>query len=380
MADPAAQAIQPLIVETFFTFDAGGSQVRFAQIANHFGGAFRYAVMAMDGRYGCAAHLESHVEVTFPPVHPVKGRFFANRRRFRRQLLDLRPDLLITHNWGTIEWALANIPHVAPHIHIEDGFGLDEAKQQLRRRVWMRRLALRNSVVLLPTRNLYRTARETWRLPESCLRYIPNGVDCARFDAPPDRTRTRLWRGEGPVVGMVCALRIEKNVPRLLRAFAAVTRILPCRLVIVGDGAERPGIESLIVELELQSCVTLVGHVSDPEQLYSAFDIFALSSDTEQMPYSVLEAMAAGRPVVSTDVGDIADMVSSENRSFIVACDDGALAGAIRTLLGNADLRRRIGDANKLKAHKTYDQQGMFDAYLALYRSLIGSRNRPKGE
>src|ERR1700730_10081954 len=99
MPSPVAQGAQPLILETFYTFDAGGPQVRFTQIANHFAGAFRYAVAAMDGRYGCAAHLASRAEVTFYPVSQIKGHLFANRRPFRRHLLDLHPDLIITHNW-----------------------------------------------------------------------------------------------------------------------------------------------------------------------------------------------------------------------------------------------------------------------------------------
>jgi glycosyltransferase involved in cell wall biosynthesis len=240
--------------------------------------------------------------------------------------------------------------------------------------VWTRRLALRNSVVVLPSLNLHRIAREIWRLPESCLRYIPNGIDCGRFDVPPDQSRVSLWPGEGPVIGIVCALRAEKNVSRLLRAFAMVAKDLPCRLVIVGEGAERPLLETLTRELQIGGRVIFAGHVTDPERLYGAFEIFALSSDTEQMPYTVLEAMAAGRAIIATDVGDIRHMVAPENQPFLVARDESAFAGALRTLLADEGLRRRIGEANRMKARTTYDQQKMFDAYGALYRAEIGAR------
>lgn len=365
---------RPLILQVFYTFDAGGAQMRFVQLANHFENRFAHIVVAMDGRFGAAEKLIPNADVSLRSVPSVKGRMFANRAPFRRLLAEIDPDLLVTHNWGTMEWALADIPRMVPHLHIEDGFGPDEARGQLPRRVWTRRLALRNSTVVLPSRNLQRIARHIWHLPERSLRYIPNGIDCARFETPPDPVRASLWRGKGPVVGIVCALRAEKNVARLIRAFALAGRDVQARLVIVGEGAERPQLAALVKELQLDDCVTFAGHTADPERLYGAFDVFALSSDTEQMPYTVLEAMAAGRAVTTTDVGDIRHMVAPENQPFIVPCDDDALAGALTALLTDAPLRRRLGEANRARARADYDQRGMFEAYAGLYERLIGAR------
>src|SRR4029078_13082541 len=129
----------------------------------------------------------------------------------------------------------------------------------------------------------------------------------------------------GPVVGIVCALRAEKNVARLIRAFALAGRDVQARLVIVGEGAARRQLAALVKELQLDDSVTFAGHTADPERLYGAFDVFALSSDTEQKPYTVLEAIAAGRALTTTDVGDIRHMVAPENQPFIVPCDDDAL-------------------------------------------------------
>ena len=366
--------IRPLILQVFYTFDAGGAQVRFVQLANHFKNRYAHIVVAMDGRFGVAEKLVPNADVTLRTVPSVKGRMLANRGPFRRMLAELKPDLLVTHNWGTIEWALADIPRLAPHLHIEDGFGPDEAKGQMPRRVWLRRLALRNSAVVLPSRNLHRIARQIWRLPERSVHYIPNGIDCARFEASPDVVRTNLWRGSGPVIGIVCALRAEKNVARLIRAFATASANVPARLVIVGDGAERSALEALVGNLKIEDRVTFAGHTADPERLYGAFDVFALSSDTEQMPYTVLEAMAAGRALATTDVGDIRDMVAPENRAFIVPCDDAALTGALTALLDDAPLRRRLGEANRARVRSIYDEDGMFQAYAALYDGLIGAR------
>jgi glycosyltransferase involved in cell wall biosynthesis len=130
---------------------------------------------------------------------------------------------------------------------------------------------------------------------------------------------------------------------------------------------------ALVKDLQLDDRVSFAGHTADPERLYGAFDVFALSSDTEQMPYTVLEAMAAGRALVTTDVGDIRHMVAPENQAFIVPCDDDALAGALTALLTDAPLRRRLGEANRERVRAVYDEGGMFEAYAGLYERLIGA-------
>jgi glycosyltransferase involved in cell wall biosynthesis len=101
--------------------------------------------------------------------------------------------------------------------------------------------------------------------------------------------------------------------------------------------------------------------------LYPGFDIVALSSDTEQMPMAVLEAMAAGLPVAATDVGDVRAMLAPENAALLTPLDAGALAGALDALLGDAGLRARLGAANRARAEAVYDQAAMFAAYEALF-------------
>jgi glycosyltransferase involved in cell wall biosynthesis len=355
------------LLQVFSTFDSGGAQTRFLALANHFGRALRHVIVAMDGRYGAFERLAPDLDVAMQNVPVEKGRVLTNIHIFRRVIRDLRPDILITHNWGTIEWAMANWPKRVRHIHMEDGFGPDEVEGQLRRRVWARRLLLKNSTVVVPSHTLRSIARDIWRLPEECVRTIPNGIDCARFAAPPDPILVCEWPVEGLKIGTVAALRAEKNLKRLIRAFAHVAAELPCWLVIVGEGTERSSLERLTAELGLEKRVLFAGHVSGTERIYGGFDIFALTSDTEQMPYTVLEAMAAGRPIVATDVGDVAHMVARENLPFVVARDDKAVAAALRQFLFDAALRSRVGNANREMALTTYDQSAMFAAYADLY-------------
>ena len=203
----------------------------------------------------------------------------------------------------------------------------------------------------------------------SDARRIAGAITCASVIVPYFDSASAIGSplscpGTGPVIGTVAALRDEKNLGRLIRVFRLLER--PARLVIVGDGPARAGLEALVTELGLTGQVYFAGHVGDPSVFYRGFDVFALSSDTEQMPLSVLEAMAAGLPVASTDVGDVRHMVAPENGPFIAAREDAALARVIGTLLDMPQSARAIGEANRAKVERDYDQRTMFRAYGAL--------------
>jgi glycosyltransferase involved in cell wall biosynthesis len=366
----------PLVLTVFATFAVGGPQVRFAAVANRLGPALRHAVVAMDGDLACRARLDPALDVSFPDFAPRKGDLPGTLRLIRHTLRALRPRTLLTHNWGSIEWALAQAPPLpapfAPrprHVHVEDGFGPEERDRQMRRRVWLRRLALRRATVVMPSRTLMGLADAVWRLDPARLRHVPNGIDLGRFApaapswTPPPWTPPPGLPAGRPVVGTVAALRPEKNLPRLLDALA----LLPdAGLLIVGDGPERPALEALARRPGLAGRVVFAGHMADPAAAYRHMDVFALSSDTEQMPLSVLEAMAAGLPVAATDVGDVAALVAAPNRPFVVPRDAAALAAALGRLLADAPTRHAAGAANRARAERDYDQETMFAAWGGL--------------
>lgn len=334
--------------------------MRFAAIANHFGRAFRHIVVALDSNLECCRRLAPELAVACPPVTAPKDSTVGNVLRFRRLLREWRPDVLVTCNWGAIEWAMADMPRIARHIHVEDGFGPEERAGQLPRRVRTRRLVLSRSTVVLPSRTLLRIATEVWRLPPARVRYIPNGIDLSRFSPAPERSDAL------PVVGTVAALRPEKNLGRLLRAFALLET--PARLVIVGDGPDRAQLEALAASLGIAGRVRFTGHQDDPARFYAGFDVFAVSSDTEQMPLSLIEAMASGLAVAATNVGDVRAMLAPANGPFVGALDETALSRSLGQLLTDTGLRRRIGADNRTKAEAEFDQTKMFRAYGALWR------------
>jgi L-malate glycosyltransferase len=246
--------------------------------------------------------------------------------------------------------------------------------------VLYRRFALGGAMsqIVVPSQQLHRLATRLWRFDVSKVLHIANGIDCDLFRAAPDAgLAARVGRNRGEViVGTVAALRSEKNLPRLIRAFAALPQTTATRLIIVGDGPARSQLESLVRGATLQDRIMFLGAVSGAHRVLGLFDSFALSSDTEQMPYSVLEAMAAGLPVVATDVGDIRTMVAEENRDLIISCsDESGFARALGTLINDSDLRARLGRLNAERVRRNYDINTMIARYDELIRTTIDRGN-----
>lgn len=370
----------PLLLHVFSSLAVGGQQTRFATIANHLGTAYRHRLISLDGQSATCALLDPSLDytlVTAPAyaANPIK-RFW----RIATAEAWTGADLLITYSWGAIEWAIVNrLRSGPPHIHLEDGFGPDEAESQKKRRVLTRRFTLSRSNVIVPSLNLVEIARREWVLDPNRVIYIPNGIDPLRFDDIPVDGSPFFERKVGDcVIGSFSPLRPEKNIGRLLSVFAevAATASRPIRLVICGDGPERAGLEELAHRLGVADRTTFTGNVSRPEAIMGAFDLLAMTSDTEQMPYAVIEAMAARLPVLATAVGDIALIVAQENRPFIIARDDHrSLVAALRRLCEDHDLRRRLGLANRLQVEQKFYIRSMIDAFDRVLVDVAGPIN-----
>lgn len=364
-------------LHVFSTFAMGGPQVRFAQIANHFAHAgsplIEHLICAIDGRHDALSKLDANVRHRIVEGPGTSGSLPGTVKAFHRALKRESPDLLLTYNWGAIEWSMANLLAGLPEVHFEDGFGPDEAAGQIKRRILTRRLVLRfRALTVLPSKVLLDHAENLWRLPKSRLTYIPNGIDCTRFTG--ERAGAPTGDAPGIVIGTVAALRPEKNLGRLLRAFAALPEATRARarLEIVGDGAEKPGLETLAAELGIADKVRFPGHCPRPEEALGGFDIFALSSDTEQMPISLVEAMASNLPVAAVDVGDVAEMVAEDNRSLVVPTDEEALSQGLAVLIEDPERRRQLGLANRARAQALFDERLMIQRYAELFERAMG--------
>ncbi len=367
-------------LHVFSTFATGGPQVRFAQLANHAarrGEPVEHLICAMDGCHDARAKLDPAVRHRIIDPPDSAGLLPGTVLAFRRALKEHAPDLLLTYNWGSIEWSMANLLLGLPEVHFEDGFGPEEAAGQMKRRILTRRLVLRfRAFTVLPSNVLLDHAETLWRLPPARVAYIPNGIDCRRFDAVERDSSTQNTASDSVTIGTIAALRAEKNIGRLLQAFALLPADRKASLVIVGDGPERTALEAEAAALGIADRVRFTGHSAKPETALTGFDIFALSSDTEQMPISLVEAMASSLPVAAVDVGDVADMVAEENRDLIVPKEAAALARALEELAGDMERRRHLGRANRERALSMFDEELMAQRYRELFDKALRGRGQ----
>lgn len=369
-----------LIFHVFPTFGVGGVQVRMTEVINHLGDAFRHTILALDGDYACKDRLSAEAPVTFLPPPTERRGLIKGLGGIRKTLKMHRPDLLLTYNWGAIEWAFANtISPISRHIHLESGFGLEEADHQLFRRVLFRRIALaRTRRVVVPSEALVRIARRDWKLASKKVSLIPDGIDCIKFSASPDPMKRPTFSPSSNqlLVGAIGPLRLEKNLGFLLEAFAAMTPGFDVRLVIVGKGPEQASLEQRAQALGIADRVTFTGHLEAVEQALPWFDVLALTSRTEQTPNGVLQAMAAGKPVVSVDVGDVRLMLCPENRQFVTPKNDKqAFVQALERMLADSEIRARIGSRNQVHVREHYS----LDRMVAAYKELLTTSTLDKG-
>lgn len=360
----------------FPTFDAGGLEVRAVQLMEAMGRGVRHSVVSLDGRTGALTKVSPAVRLELvqgPRARHPLGMAMSMADALRAA----RPDLVLTYNWGAIESIigarLARVDHI---VHHEDGFGPEESAALLTRRVYLRRCLLPAvRAVVVPSKRLERMALEVWRQPAERVHYLANGVDIAHFHGP----AAREPRAD-VIIGHVGRFRPEKNQQGLIRAFAQSELLRTrARLLFVGDGPELEAAQALAAELGVAERVRFAGVHRDPAPLYREMDVFALSSTTEQMPLSVLEAMATGLPVVSTRVGDVADMISEPNRALVVPLgSDEALGRALGELVADPEQRRTLGAANRAHVEHTFPLDASLAKRIDLYMACARAPARPR--
>ena len=368
------------ILHLHSVFDLGGQQARAVKLMNHFGDMAEHVVLSsVPDALGARDALDKAIKVEFPgdaaPAlygKPNMRRYFALAQYMKRF------SLILSYNWGAMDAVMAHTLlsrryGLRPLIHHEDGFSEDEIDKLNWKRNWFRTIALqRSQSLVVPSKTLENIALREWHQPSDKIVRFPNGIDVKRYSKTCQRGAfPGFVKREGEiVVGTVAGLRAVKNIPRLVRAVAAAGPNV--RLAVAGEGPERDAIAAEARRLGISDRLMMPGFLRDPHRYVGLFDIFALSSDSEQYPISLVEAMAAGCAVAATDVGDVYDIVATPNRPYIVPRDDAALANAIKTLAEDADLRAMLGTKNRDKAFLEFDDVNMFARYRQLYGSAMG--------
>lgn len=363
------------ILHCHSTFSLGGKEARAVRLMNAFGDAARHTVLsAMPDALEAQGAIDRTIVVDFPKNAPrLEGKPALSRYRALASYMQ-RFDLILTYNWGSMDAVMTRrmFPKdLPPLVHHEDGFNADEAESLKTKRNLFRRVGLPAAhALVVPSLRLEDIALNVWKQPQGRVRRISNGIDVRAYRAKPTMSIAGLRKKSGEVViGTLAGLRAVKNLPRLVRAAASVSN---SRLVIVGEGPERNAIAAEAARLNYADRLVMPGFMAAPHRYIGHFDIFALSSDSEQFPISLVEAMAAGLPVVSTDVGDVRSIVAPENASFLVPVRDEALFQVeMQRMASDARMRLAVGTANQLKATAQYDERAMISAYKSLYEQAI---------
>lgn len=330
-------------------------------VAAHGDGPLREAA----AHYGLPFVPLEHVRRPISPIEDALG-LLELTRLFRR----LRPDIVHLNSskagiLGRLAAALARVPVTIFTVH---GWAFKAASGRSSRLYLAADRVVRplaTAIVCVSQSEVDAGLAAGLSLPDRTV-LIRNAVDVSREPAA-------VPGGSVVEIVSVGRLALPKDFETLLRAVA----MLPpgsVRLTLLGDGPLRPSFERLAVELDLAN-VVFAGEVDDVRARVDSADVFVLSSLSEGMPMSVLEAMAAGRPVVASSVGGVPEAVVDGVTGLLVPPgrpDD--LAVALERLVADDDLRRRLGDAGRARAVERFSLEGWRRSHLELYDSLLDAR------
>ncbi|HWK08847.1 MAG TPA: glycosyltransferase, partial [Vicinamibacterales bacterium] len=289
-------------------------------------------------------------------------------RVFRRE----RPHIVHTHAWGTLcEGVLAaRLARVPIVIHGEHGtLQLKPYQARVQRMMWRRA----DRVLSVSSRLAERMAEGTG-FPLERITVIRNGVDLSRFQSC-DRVEARRALGlplDGVVVGTAARLVPVKDQANLLNAFKRLAdEGVEFTGVVAGDGPLRPELQAQAEALGIRSRVRFLGHVPDVERVYAALDIFVLSSKSEGLSNTILEAMASRVAIVATRVGGADELVEDgANGVLVPPQDSAALADAIGWLARDADVRQSMAAEGRRRALTRFTLDRMIRNYASLYWAL----------
>jgi len=350
------------------------------------GGAQRQALMLLDrvrGDYDVSvAYLQETVEpldvrprlaaLGIAPVRlggPLPLQFLRLVRFIRRGRFDVVQTLLYRANvLGVVAARLAGVRRVVASVR---GTASWNPSSRTRFHARLERIALRRAdAVVCNSAAVADYVRGRGTDPAK-LRVIMNGVEPAAVSAADVAAiRSRWAAGDAVLVGLVARLDPQKDVAGFLRAAAVVARERPeTRFLVVGGGALGTELKAAAGTLGIADRVGWAGAVPDARAYTAALDVAVLPSrEGEGLSNFVLEAMAAGKPVVATDVGGSAELVAGGQTGFVVPPGEpGALAAAIGRLAADAGLRRRMGEAGAARVRSLCDPDAMAGAFRALW-------------
>jgi glycosyltransferase involved in cell wall biosynthesis len=309
---------------------------------------------------------------------------FLGLDRTGRDLLAWRPlmrrlrttDVIHAHMFGSNVWAVVlgrtmRVPVVVTHEHTW-AFTGERGRKQIDRHL----IARGSDAFIACSREDRRRMMELEGIPDSDIRYVPNGIT-GRAPTPGRDLRAELGIPRAArVVGAVGTLREQKRFDVLIAASAILAERVPAlRVLIAGEGEQRPVLEALIAELRLGDVVTLLGARTDVPDVLAAADVAVSSSDYEGSPLALMECMEAALPVVATRVGGVPDLIEPDVHGLLVARrDPAALAAALAELLEDPERCARMGASAQARRRAEFDLGVMVGRIEQIYEELYAAR------
>jgi glycosyltransferase involved in cell wall biosynthesis len=376
----AAESHQrPTICHVIHAMGVGGAEVLVDRMVRGFSAHYNCIVAVLDdiGEIGEQLRNDGFVVEHMHRVAGIDRKCAARLDAFSKQH---QVDILHAHQYTPFFQAMLSrgLAGKRPVLFTEHGRHFPDRPS--RKRSIANRLMLRSNDRLVGCGRAVRQALiDNEGLPADRVQVIYNGVDLDALAAAPSDARATIRSEFGMgaddfVAVLVARLHQLKDHQTALRAVELARKTIPeLRLLLAGDGEERPFIEQTIRDSQLEDGVTLAGSRSDVASLLAASDAFLMTSISEGIPLTIIEAMAAGLPVVSTAVGGIPEMIEHGTTGLLAqAGDHQALADALIQLHRNPDQRSQIAEAGRQRARQQFSLNAMLDGYRQLYEEMLG--------
>ena len=368
---------RPVVCQLLHTLNVGGAEVLAGNLVRRLRDRYRFVFLCLD-ELGPGADLLREEGFTVEVVGRRTGLDWRCPLRLAARWRHHRVELVQAHQYTPFFYALlARLRYRRPPIvFTEHGRHFPDYPRP-KRKIAYRLLVERRDRVIAVGRSVKKALIDNEGIPDRRIDVIHNGIDTDRFvPSPATRSAVRSELGVGPVeylVLMVARLDPIKDHLTAIRACVrAAADVRGLRLMLVGDGPERPKIEAFIREQRLEGLVQLLGTRQDVPRLLTAADTLLLTSVSEGVPLTVIEAMATGVPVVSTDVGSVADVVSHGVVGLLApAGDEAALADHLAQLGRDSLLRAAMGVRGRTRAGAEFSEAAMADRYAELFDAAI---------
>lgn len=359
----------------------GGAEILAARLARQLSGSFRFLFVCLDELGSLGEQLRDEGF----PVEVLGRRPGVDWRcasRLGALLRRERIDLLHAHQYTPFFYATAaRLPGRRPPVLMtEHGRTFPDFPRP--KRMVANRLLLRRQDRIVGVGQAVRQALiDNEGFPPARVGVIYNGIDLSPFnhgahDCKAVRREIGLDAGDLMIIQVARLDSLKDHATAIRTLERVVSRRPEARLVLVGEGPETALIRELTRQLGLEPNVRFLGLRADVARLLSAADIGLLTSVSEGIPLAVIEVMAAGKPIVSTDVGGVREVVEDGRTALLLAPsgDDAALAEHILRLAADPALQERMGRLGRERAESVFSERRMHDGYLRLYEDMLRDR------